>query len=313
MKPYLGLAILLAASSVGVAADLLETSNILIRDPFILPVAEENAYYMVSSGSAGEGGPGFMLYKSNDLQKWEKPFRIFTPPEGFWATKEFWAPEIHMYKGKYYLFASMKSPNHYRGTQIFASETSTGPYQPISEGPATPEHWECLDGTLYVEDGVPYIVFCHEWCQVRNGTICAQRLSDDLSRRVGNPKYLFCATDAPWVTKRPCKERDYPAYVTDGPCFYKSAKGRLFLLWSSTPNGRYTVGIAESSNGRLDGEWTQHAKPLFSEHGGHCSIFRKFDGTVMLVLHAPNSPGGQERARFFPLLEDADGMISIQQ
>ena len=28
---------------------------------------------------------------------------MFTPPEGFWGTHNFWAPEVHTHQGKYYL------------------------------------------------------------------------------------------------------------------------------------------------------------------------------------------------------------------
>jgi hypothetical protein len=38
-----------------------------------------------------------------------------------------------------------------------------------------------LDGTLWVEDELPYMVFCHEWVQIKDGTVESVRLKDDLS------------------------------------------------------------------------------------------------------------------------------------
>lgn len=56
------------------------------------------------------------------------------------------------------------------------------PFVPLSDGPVTPADWECLDGTLYVAaDGTPYLVFCHEWLQVKDGEMCAMPLTPDLT------------------------------------------------------------------------------------------------------------------------------------
>jgi len=299
---------------------MLNINDIRIRDPFVLPVAAEKCYYMYASteSSCPAGTPlGFVAFRSNDLQHWSEPSRVFTPPEGFWATRNYWAPEVHTYNGKYYLFATLKAPNHYRGTQIFVANTPTGPFTAISDRPVTPEHWECLDGTLFVaDDATPYIVFCHEWLQVHNGTICAMPLSADLSRAAGRPIYLFSATDAPWGKKHPFPapggKRDYPTYVTDGPFLYRSANGRLFMLWSSQGDQGYAVGIAESSNGRIDGDWQQYPEPLFAKNGGHAMIFRSFQNQLYVALHAPNI-GPKERALFLPVSEEADGSLRISQ
>src|SRR5208283_5178235 len=50
-----------------------------------------------------------------------------------------------------------------------------------------PEDMMTLDGTFWVEDGVPYMVYCHEWVQIVNGTVEMIRLADDLSGTVGEP------------------------------------------------------------------------------------------------------------------------------
>ena len=145
------------------------------------------------------------------------------------------------------------------------------------------------------------MVFCHEWVQISDGTMNAVRLSADLSKPLGEPIELFRASDAPWV--RPLKPGKY---VTDGPCLYRLASGKLLMLWSSFSDKGYTLGIARSQSGTIAGPWTHDPKPVF-EGGGHCMIFRSLDGKPMLVLHAPNkSP--DERAKFFDVHEEADGL-----
>jgi arabinan endo-1,5-alpha-L-arabinosidase len=299
--------------------NMLTLDQIRIRDPFVLPVAAEQCYYMYAStgSSCPPGTPlGFIAFRSRDLQHWSEPIRVFDPPADFWATRDFWAPEVHAYQGKYYLFASLKAEKHYRGTQIFVADAPSGPFVPVSKGPVTPEHWECLDGTLFVaEDNTPYIVFCHEWLQIHNGSICAMPLSTDLSQAAGRPIYLFSATDAPWGLKRafpaPGSKRNYPTYVTDGPFLHRSANGRLFMLWSSFAKGGYAVGIAESDNGRIDGNWQQQAEPLFAKDGGHAMIFRSFQNQLFVSLHAPNA-GAKERAVFLEIYENAQGSLTVK-
>ena len=75
------------------------------------------------------------------------------------------------------------------------------------------------DGTLYVEDGVPYMIFCHEWSQVTDGEICIVRLSDDLKRTVGEPKILFKASQPIWASSK-----INGGFITDGPFLYSKRK-----------------------------------------------------------------------------------------
>src|SRR6185436_5786395 len=107
---------------------------------------------------------------STDLAHWDGPFPAFRPPSGFWADRNFWAPEVHFYQGRYYMFASFKAENVPRGTQILVSDTPQGLFLPMSAGTVTPPDWECLDGTFFLDaNNAPWIIFCHEWVQVGDG------------------------------------------------------------------------------------------------------------------------------------------------
>lgn len=271
---------------------MINIKDLNVRDPFVV---NENGVYYLFASYKGENDdfPSFVCYKSVDLENFEDPKYIFTRPENFWATKQFWAPEVHKYKGKYYLFASLKSDDKCRGTQIFVCDTIDGNYIPLKDEPITPRDWECLDGTLYVENGVPYIIFCHEWLQVNDGKMYAARMSDDLKDIVGEPIYLFAASDAKWV--RPfCDEINY---VTDGPFIIKK-DDKLQMIWSSYAKDGYAVGVCESKS--IEGPWIQKDEPIYSKNGGHAMVFVK-DGIQMLSLHTPNDPDGAERPLFIPL------------
>lgn len=284
---------------------MLQNADLHIRDPFVLPLPAEQRYYLY-----GTTGPetwtnvasGIDYYTSADLQNWEGPFPVFRPPAGFWADRNFWAPEIHVFRGRYYLFASFKAEGVRRGTQILTADKPQGPFLPISPGPVTPHDWECLDGTLFVDaNDQPWIVFCHEWVQVGDGEICALRLSDDLTSAVEPPRLLFRASEAPWSQEVNSKGRQ--GYVTDGPWLHRLSSGVLMMLWSSFGTGGYTIGTATSASGTILGPWQQMPEPLYAGDGGHCMVFRTFDGQLRLALHRPNqSP--DERPLFVPLREN---------
>jgi len=288
---------------------MLKTTDIHIRDPFVLPVMAEKQYYLY--GTTGSltwtnSATGIDHYTSPDLQNWEGPFPTFRPPTNFWADRNFWAPEVHVYGGRCYLFASFKAEGVCRGTQILTADGPQGPFLPISEGPVTPRDWECLDGTLFVDaDNQPWMVFCHEWVQVGDGEICALRLSDDLKTAIEQPLLLFRASEAPWAQEINSKGRK--GYVTDGPSLHRLASGELIMLWSSFSSGGYTVGVARSASGDIQGPWQQMPEPLYAGDGGHCMVFRAFDEQLWLALHRPNQTP-DERPHFIPLRENGSSV-----
>ncbi|MBN1346353.1 MAG: family 43 glycosylhydrolase [Phycisphaerae bacterium] len=282
-------------------------SDIRLRDPFILSMPEEGVYYLFGTGWHLPGGPGFMVYRSKDLETFHGPTPAFCRPKGFWADRDYWAPEVHPYKGKYFMFASFKAGKACRGTQILVADAPAGPYRPYSDGPVTPRDWECLDGTLFIDrQNQPWIVFCHEWLQVGDGEMCAMPLRDDLKKASGSPILLFHASEAPWVVEVGVKPR---GRVTDGPFLHRTSDGTLLMLWSSGGKRGYATGVARSESGTIRGPWRQESQPLYADDGGHGMIFHKHDGALMLALHQPNKKP-DERPRLFRL-QEKDGRLVI--
>lgn len=288
---------------------MLKNADIHIRDPFVLPVNTERLYYLYGTrGSEAwtNHASGIDYYTSADLQYWDGPFPAFEPPANFWADRNYWAPEVHLFRGRYYMFVSFKAEGMCRGTQILAAESPQGPFVPVSDAPVTPRDWECLDGTLYVDaEDQPWIVFCHEWVQVGDGEICAMQLSDDLVTAVAPPQVLFRASEASWALELYSKGRS--GYVTDGPWMHRLENGVLIMLWSSFGEGGYTVGVARATNGGLAGGWAQQPEPLYAGDGGHCMTFRGFDGQLWLALHKPNQTP-DERSQFIRLRENGSSV-----
>lgn len=318
-------AVLLCILSVsGQIKNIKNIADIHIRDPYILADEATGTYYMYQSmsyrDSIGKEVGGVGVSKSKNLKTWEGPVKVFSVPSDNWITGRVWAPEVHEYKGKYYLFATLNSdiewkkeqPNWpkftFRGTQIFWSDSPEGPFKPFSRLPHTPMDRMALDGTLWIEDGKPYMVYCHEWVQIADGTMELVELADDLSIPVGKSVTLFCASAADWSTGTVNPAPLPVSYVTDGCFLYKTKTGKLLMIWSSFMNGEYALGIAESATGKITGPWKQQKKPLFSQNGGHGMIFRTFDGKLCITFHGPNSPGGAERAHIFEIEDTGDSL-----
>jgi GH43 family beta-xylosidase len=242
-------------------------------------------------------GSSFSVYVSTDLENFEGPFVVFDgKKENFWGTCDYWAPELHVYNGKSYLFGSFKADGKNRATQILMADNPLGPFKPISDKPQTPEEDMCLDGTLWVEDGTPYLVYCHEWVQIYDGEICAVRLSDDLSKPVGKPFKLFKASDNPFAYH--IRELNgNKCYVTDGPFLIKN-DGKINLIWSSFDKDlNYVILTAEADT--ITGEW-KHLPPKYNFDGGHSMIFTDLNGKEKISFHAPNE-ANKERAQFLDI------------
>lgn len=294
---------LLAALTILLAADAADThalNSIRIRDPFVL--VEEDYYYLYGTITAS-GEKGFDAYRSTDLKTWEGPFPAMRPPADFWADRDFWAPEVHKYQGKYYLFATFAREYPVRGTQVCVSDSPLGPFVPVGGGPLTPSTWQCLDGTLFLdEEQQPWMVFCHEWTQVGDGKMAAIRLNEDLSAPAGTPKVLFRASAASWGGLS--KHKRFEGRVTDGPWLHRTQDGTLLMLWSTFNAALdYCVAVARSESGALEGPWIHAPKPFLSTDAGHPMLFRRHDGALMLSVHGPNKHP-RERAQFIEVTEE---------
>lgn len=277
----------------------MKNSEIHLRDPFVVYL--EGIYYLYGSRAASFGRKtgGFDVYESTDLENWSAPKEVFHSETYGLNRDANWAPEVHFWRGSFYMFATFTRESGLRGTFILRSDSPEGPFVPLTGEAYTPKAWECLDGTFFAENGVPYSAFCHEHTQILDGTICCTALSFDLTRTVGEVHELFKASS--FLGRKATEEAHC---VTDGPFLYRHSDGRLFLLWSTVAEG-YVQCLAVSDNGSLFGTF-RHLPPLFSENGGHGMIFRGKNG-LYLALHCPNT-SGKERPVFLPIVETADGL-----
>ncbi len=280
------------------------------RDPYIM--VYDGKYYFYQ----GCGSKGIICSVSPDLENWSEPVTVYTVPENFHGVKDmFWAPEVHYYKGNFYIFTSVFSGTYnHRTISVYRADNPLGPFTDIADGCISPKDWDAIDGTLYVdEEGQPWMVFVHEWTSMpdHNGGMVAAKLSEDFTHFISEPVQLFLAKDPEWATSG----------VTDGPYLYKTEEGKLLMIWSNFGSKGYVVAMVESESGLVTGPWKhvdkllyeKDLKPSFTTDGGHAMIFKSVGGETMLALHGPNgktAQGDYEHLQIFKVTEK-DGYLDL--
>lgn len=266
--------------------------SIVLSDPCILADAKTKMYYMTGSGG--------LLWKSKDMKFWDGPYTVAKTDSNSWMGPHpmIWAAELHHYKNKYYYFATFTNRAvkidtvkgnviERRACHVLVSDQPEGPYVPMKDSIYLPANKPTLDGTFWVDtDGMPYLVYCHEWLQNLDGTIEKIALKPDLSGTSGEAKLLFRASEAPWSREKDEQGNDRPNKVTDGPYLFRTATGRLGMIWTSWIYDVYTQGVAYSASGTLNGPWTQEKEPITPPNYGHGMLFRSLDGKLLMSLHS---------------------------
>ncbi len=294
--------------------------SIRLSDPCILADAKTMMYYMT--------GTGGMLWKSKDLKLWTGPFRVAkTDPQSWMGPNPMiWAAELHEYNGKYYYFATFTNRDvkidtvrgnviDRRACHVLVSENPAGPYLPMSDSEYLPANMPTLDGTLWVEDGKPYMIFCYEWLQNWNGTMEKIELKPDLSGSVVEMKLLFRASDSPWSKERDEQGNIIFNKVTDGPWLFRTKTGRLGMIWTSWVYDVYTQGVAYSESGKLAGPWIHEPEPITPPNFGHGMLFRTFDGKLLMSVHSHKNINGRYHRvpHLFEMDDSGDKLVTLKR
>lgn len=297
-------------------------NELSMSDPYILADEASKTYYLTSSGGR--------MYKSKDLIMWEGPYNIIDL-SGTWCEAAGFAAAAEIHKiGDYYYYAGTWSdhgeiiqaiPGRYNvphnQTYLLRSKNVEGPYVPFSEVPGydyQPYEWDCIDGTLYEEDGHIYMIFVHEWTQLIDGTMDYIELSSDLSKTISEwPVTMFRASAAPF-----CREMNtigeatfglkMPGWVTDGPQMFRTKTGKLGMLWSTWGDERYLQGICYSQSGTIAGPWVQEPEAFLANNSGHGMLFHTFEGKLIYVVHHVEG-NGPRKPQYWTVDDSGDKLV----
>lgn len=210
----------------------LTMQDMALHDPFVLVDQGRGLYCLYQANyrmrwMARPDDPRMvLLYLSPDMQHFSLPIDVLNrndyPPRAWFDDSDApWAPEVHSYRGAYWMFLTMPTtltqpcaptagPDWFirsgsirrgRGMALAVAESPEGPFRllPASK-PLTGAERLALDGTLVLDRcGDPWMVYAHEWVQIFDGSMEAVRLDkDDLSLVKTDPIHLWYSSQASW-------------------------------------------------------------------------------------------------------------------
>ncbi len=132
-----------------------------LADPCMLKTDE--GYYLIATGDASDGRK-LPVYFSEDLQTWEFMRGAVEPgPAGSWNRRNFWAPELYEFDGRYYLYYTAMPDgtpkNIGNRVGVAVGDHPAGPYEDL--GVVVPHG--SLDGSVFTDrDGTRHLLYTTE-------------------------------------------------------------------------------------------------------------------------------------------------------
>ncbi|HEU4404144.1 MAG TPA: family 43 glycosylhydrolase, partial [Polyangiaceae bacterium] len=245
-------------------------------DPSIIRVGGD---YWATATTSDWGAP-FPILHSTDLVNWQRVGTTFSQKPA-WARGYFWAPEISVDNGKYYMYYTGQKPSGPLCVAVATADSPLGPW--ADHGPLVCQDVGSIDGfPIRDENGTRYLLWKEDGNSVGQPTpIWAQPLSEDGLQLIGAPTKLF-QNDPSWE-----------ANLVEGP-FVMRHGGYFYALYSAAgccgKGCSYAMGVARATS--LLGPWQKNpANPIHSGNDvwkcpGHGSIVDDGAGRYYLLYHA---------------------------
>lgn len=211
-----------------------------IGDPFILPA--EGAYWCYATSSSA----GFSVWRSENLLQWERQKELaYQASSDSWGGANFWAPEVYLWQGRYYLFysAKLRSAETMR-IGIAVADQPQGPFVDIENEPLFDPGYAIIDASFFAEGDDAYLLYSRDCSENAIGErheshLYGVRLKPDLSGIEGDP-VLLTQPDQAW------EQFSGPDWLwNEGPIIEKH-EGRYWLFYSANyyAGKEYGVGAA---------------------------------------------------------------------
>lgn len=276
-----------------------------IGDPYVLR-ASDNKYYCYPTTPSVDT-PGFKVWSSEDLVNWRYEGIALTIDSESWGYKDLWAPEVIEFNGKYmmYFTARWKKNNSLR-IGVAVSDSPTGPFKDVHDGPMFDFEYAAIDGNILVDDdGRKYMYYSRDCSEnVINGLkeshLYVVELNDYMVSVKGEPQFimkpeqdweLMPGPNCIWNEGPAIIKRNETYYMMYSANFYQSKYYGLGYATATNPWGpftKYELNPVTST--------AEDMRPISGP--GHNSICYSPDGNEMfLVYHTHTDPvkGGGDR------------------
>jgi arabinan endo-1,5-alpha-L-arabinosidase len=270
------------------------------HDPEI--IKEDSVYYLFTTGGS--------VSSSTDLINWKRAYTVFDKGPAWLTTDvipgtrgggEFWAPEIQLVNGTYYLYYSMSAFAKNTSAIGVATNKTLNPNKPgykwedrgmVVQSVPYRDMWNAIDANLVMDRNQGYLVFGSFW-----GGIKMVKLAPDLLS-IAKPEVWY--TIARQERSFPLDESDPGDGTIEGAFIYKHIQ--YFYLFASLDyccrgiNSDYNVVVGRSRS--VEGPYVDRDGKLMSRGGGtlvakgneiwagvgHNSAYT-MDGKSIIVMH----------------------------
>jgi GH43 family beta-xylosidase len=218
----------------------------------------------------------------------------FYPPAPF--NKDVWAPELHFFNNKAYVYYAADDGNNANHRMFVAESTNAGPtFSFVAKGKiydATTDRW-AIDGTVLETTNEALYFIWSGWPGTTDGlqNLYIASMSDPMT--INGPRVLLATPDRPWES-----------WIEEGPEVLQR-NGTVFIVYAA--NLSWTdyecLGMLVNKDGNYlnPASWTKSASPVFATsvttngavYGpGHCGFTKSLDGTQdWIVYHAAKYSG----------------------
>lgn len=235
-------------------------------DPYVIKA--ESAYYMYSTGK-----DGIQLYVSDDKFNWTYKGICFSRA----GHKEFWAPCVSEYKGKYYMYFSCMPESstdvHEERMCVAVSDLPQGPFEfvrelilPFSIDPHVVES----GGELYMFYSV------NDYEAERAGTLIVVDKMKSATETCGQPKAVLRATLDEEIYMRDRFKKGQHWHTLEGSFYFRKGDYH-YLMYSGNcfENEYYYVGYAVCKSEESD--LTKLTFKKYPDEKTYCPLLSKND------------------------------------
>lgn len=266
-------------------------------DPWV--IQKDSTYYYMNT--LGNRLAIYATHKMSELST-AKSTTIWTPPVTGPYSKEIWAPELHNFQGKWYMYFAADDGNN-DNHRIYVLENDDA--DPLSAGwvfkgkiaDSTADRW-AIDASAFEYNGQLYLIWSG-WQGTTNGEqdIYIAKMSDPVTLQ--GKRVLISSPTQSW------EKAGAPPVVNEGPEALVNPSGQLFLTYSASGcwTDNYCLGLLTLRPGGdplNPADWTKSANPVFSTASangayapGHNGFFVSRDGKQNWLLYHANSLAGQ--------------------
>jgi arabinan endo-1,5-alpha-L-arabinosidase len=300
-----------------------QATPVSVHDPVM--AKEGNTFYLYSTG------PGITFYSSTDMLNWREEGRVFKEDPAI-AKKvaptfdgHIWAPDVHYYKGKYYLYYSVSGFGKNTSAIGVTTSPTLNPRAPnyrwtdqgiVLQSIPTRDNWNAIDPNI-VEDsrGDAWMVFGSFWSGIKMVRLDASRTHlaepqdwHDIARReLPDSAATPAEIEGPHILK---KNGYYYLFVSWGLCCQKQKiTYRVVVGRSKEVTGPYLDRTGKDMN--LGGGTPVIAGNATWKGVGHNSAYT-IDGRDLMVVHAYETADDyKQKLKILDIAWDKDGWPKV--